>query len=95
MVGEYTRTAEQAWQRVVAKYMIEDARVQPIVTMIAYENWLEFTLRYVADYKQRRSTKDALFTRILEEVDKPGGSVGIAGATLNIEKLAPLEVRLA
>lgn len=45
--------------------MIEDARVEPIVTMVANDNWMEFTVRYVVDYKQRRSTKDLLFNRYL------------------------------
>jgi len=92
--GEYARGAEQAWHGVVRKYLIENARVQPTVTMTANPNWIEFTLRYVVDYKARRSTKDLLFTRILEEIDKVSDRVGIAAATLNIEKLAPLDVRV-
>lgn len=66
-----------------------------MVLMIANENWIEFTLRYVVDYKARRTTKDRLFVRILEEIDKIPNRVGIAASTLNIEKLAPLEVRLS
>ena len=50
--------------------------------------------RYVVDYKNRRSTRDRLFTRILEEIDKVPDKVGIAASTLNIEKLAPLEIRI-
>jgi len=94
VVGEYARTAGSAWQHVVKKYMIEDATVEPTVTLIANQNWIEFTLRYVVDYKQRRATKDRLFTRVLEEIDQTHDRVGIAAATLNIEKLAPLEIRL-
>ena len=63
--------------------------------MIANEKWIEFTLRYVVDYKTRRTTKDRLFVRILEEIDKAPDQVGIAAATQNIEKLAPLEVRIS
>ena len=36
---------------------------------------MEFTLRYIVDYKRRRITKDRLFTRILEEVDQTNGRV--------------------
>lgn len=50
-------------------------------------------MRYVVDYKLRRVTKDRLFTRILEEIDQVSDRVGIAAATLNIEKLALLEVK--
>lgn len=45
VVGEYARNARQAWKDAVAKYMIEDARVDPVVTMVANQNWIEFTLR--------------------------------------------------
>lgn len=72
--------------------MIEDARVDPAVTLVANENWIELTLRYIVDYKLRRATKDRLFTRILEEIDQSGNRVGIAAATLNIEKMPPLSV---
>ncbi|MEZ5288227.1 MAG: mechanosensitive ion channel [Vicinamibacterales bacterium] len=94
VVGDYAREAEGAWREIVRKFLIEDATVTPTVTMAANENWVELTLRYAVGYKARRSTKDRLFTRILEEVDATDGRVGIAAAALNIEKLAPLDVRL-
>jgi small-conductance mechanosensitive channel len=94
VVGEYTKGAQKAWKPMTQKYLIEPASVQPTVSMIANENWIEFTLRYVTDYKLRRSTKNRLFTHILDEIDRNADRVGIAAATLNIEKLAPIEVRL-
>lgn len=95
VVGDYAQAAKKAWGPVTRRYLIEDAALEPMTTMQANANWVEFTLRYVVDYKARRSTKDRLFTRILEEIDKSDDKVGIAAATLNIEKLAPIEVRLA
>jgi len=92
VVGEYARGARKAWGDVVSKYLIDDARVDPVVTMAANQNWIEFTLRYVVDYKMRRGTKDRIFTRILEEIDKTDDQVGIAASTLNIEKMPPLSV---
>ncbi len=95
VVGDYSRDAEAAWRGVVKKFMIEDAVVAPTVTLAANENWIELTLRYVVDYQRRRGTKDKLFTRILQEVDATDGRVGIAAATLNIEKVPSLDVRIA
>lgn len=94
VVGEYAQKAQLAWGPMTKKYLIEPASVQPAVTMTANQDWIEFTLRYVTDYKLRRSTKDSLFSRILEEIDRNAALVGIAAATLNIEKHAPIEVRL-
>lgn len=40
-----------------------------MVTAVATDNWMAFTLRYVVDYRARRRAKDALFRRIIEEID--------------------------
>ena len=95
IVGDYVQQAEQAWVPITQRFLIEAASVRPTTTIIANHNWIEFTLRYVVDYRVRRSIKDRLFTRILEEIDKTADQVGIAASTLNIEKVAPLEVRLS
>jgi small-conductance mechanosensitive channel len=94
VVGDYARAAEQAWEPITRRYLIEKASVLPMVTLVANQNWLEFTLRFVVDYKARRSTRDRLFVRLLEEIDRTDGRVGIAASTLNIEKVAPLDVML-
>ena len=95
VAGDYARSAEKAWEPITRRYLIEKAAVEPMVLMLANENWIEFTLRDVVDYKARRTTKDRLFVRILEEINKIPSQVGIAASTLNIEKLAPLEVRIS
>ncbi len=95
VVGQYARDAEAAWRAMVRKFLIEDAPVAPVVTLQANQNWIELTLRYVVDYKRRRGTRDRLFTRVLEEIDAAEGRVGIAASTLNIEKMPPLEIRVA
>ncbi len=93
-LGDYARGASQAWSRLVQRFAIEDARVEPMVTLVANDNWVEFTLRYVVEYKRRRLTKDALFTRILAEFDATAGAVGIASATFHLVEAPPLEVRV-
>jgi small-conductance mechanosensitive channel len=78
VVGDYVPYANTAWEKIVSKYMIENAKTEPMVTLSANDNWMEFTVRYVVDYKKRRSTKDRLFTRILEEFDKTDGRTAVA-----------------
>jgi small-conductance mechanosensitive channel len=87
VAGEYTRFASQAWQSLVKKFAIEDARVEPLVSLVLDENWMTYTLRYVVDFKRRRSTKDALFNRILEEIEKASGRVSIASSSQEISFL--------
>jgi hypothetical protein len=61
---------------------------------VANDNWIEFTLRYVVDYKSRRLTRDRLFTRLLEEIDATGGRVAIASATFHLVEAPVVDVRL-
>jgi hypothetical protein len=56
----------------------------------ANNNWMEFTIRYVVDYKKRRTTKDQVFTKILGEVDKTNGRIPIASTTLHIVEFTVL-----
>jgi small-conductance mechanosensitive channel len=94
VAGDYAIGARDAWKSVVGRYLVEDERVEPMVTVIANDNWIEFTVRYVVDYKRRRITKDQLFTRILEEFDGTGGRVAIASTTIQIVETPAFDVRL-
>jgi small-conductance mechanosensitive channel len=94
VVGDYAVHARAAWKGVVERYVIEHERVEPMVTLIANDNWMEFTVRYVVDYKRRRITKDQIFARILEELDKTGGRVAIASTTIHIVETPAFDVRL-
>jgi small-conductance mechanosensitive channel len=89
LVGEYAGFAEEAWEELVRKYRIEDARVAPMVSLTADANWMTFTLRYVVDYKKRRTTKDELFFHIVEEIEKTNGRVRIASSAMEITMLEP------
>lgn len=94
VVGDYSSKAEIAWKGIVRKFLIEDASVSPMVTLVANDNWIEFTLRFVVDYKLRRITKDRLFTRILEEIDLTNGRVAMASATFELVGAPALDIRL-
>ncbi|MDJ0800457.1 MAG: mechanosensitive ion channel [Calothrix sp. MO_167.B12] len=94
VVGEYIPIARTNWQRMVHKYLIEDARIEPAVTLMPNDNWIEFTLRYVVDYKKRRGKKDELFSRILDEIDKTEDRVAVASTTVHLVQTPILDVRL-
>ena len=94
-VGDYVRYASESWKGVVDKYRIEDARVDPVITMSFDENWMVFTLRYVVDFKLRRTTKDKLFTGILRGFDASEGRVSIASSSteINLTDVPALDIR--
>ncbi len=90
----FTESVRSAWSAMVRKYLLENAGVQPQVTLALTDNWMEFTLRYVVDVKTRRSTKDELYLRILEEFERAGDQARIASSTVQLVQVPPLQVRL-
>ncbi len=94
VLGDYAKRAGAGWGKVVKAYRIENASVDPMVTMTADQNWMEFTLRYIVDYKMRRSTKDQLWVRILDAFARTNGQVAMAGATLYVTT-PPLDVNVS
>lgn len=94
VTGEYISSAKQQWHKMTDKYLIEDARIEPIVTLIANDNWMQFTIRYPVSYKKRRIKKDQLFTRILDEFENTNGRVVFASATFELVEAPTINVRL-
>lgn len=66
------------------KFRVEEARVEPAVTLVFDENWITFTLRYIVDYKRRQTTKDVISTQIVEEIAQTEGKVKIAASSIQI-----------
>ena len=75
VTGEHARRLKGEWRAMTDKYMLENARLEPMVTVCMKEGWAEYTLRYVVDYKQRRSTKDQISLLILGCIEQSEGKV--------------------
>jgi len=94
IIGDYSKNALLSWDLMVNKYMIENAQVNPMITITFNENWINFTIRYVVEYKQRRSTKDKFFTNILNEVKNSSGNIEIAYSTLEVSQGNPFNLNV-
>jgi hypothetical protein len=68
--GEYSKDSLLTWQSMTKKFRVENANVNPTVIPSFDEDWITFTLRYVVNYKERRGTKDKIYKRLLEEINK-------------------------
>ena len=93
-VGTYVEKAQNNWKVMTRKYAVEDAVVEPMVFLIANDNWMEFTLRYVVENGKRRGTKDLLYTRILDAISRTHGSVSMASTTIQLVEAPALDIRL-
>jgi small-conductance mechanosensitive channel len=90
---DYAIQSVQAWKQAVNRYRLEEARIDPMITLAATDNWIEFTVRYIVNYRKRRFVRDLLFTRILEEVDKSNNRIRLASATFELTNLPHLDIR--
>jgi len=84
VTGDFSKEAAAIWSIMTKKYRAEHAVTEPMVTLTANDNWIEFTIRYVVDYKRRRVIKDQLFTGILSQVKHSEGKFSLASATLEL-----------
>tara|TARA_R110002124_G_scaffold174286_2_gene341922 strand:- start:934 stop:1833 length:900 start_codon:yes stop_codon:yes gene_type:complete len=84
IVGDLTIQSKEKWNELQLKYRLETAQTEPMVSLVANNEGVVFTLRYVVDYKKRRYTKTALFTKILTEIEKLNGAVKFPSSTVQI-----------
>lgn len=94
VAGDLTQQSKEKWNDLVNKYLLENAQTEPMVTVIANDNWVEFTVRYVVNYRRRRATKNELFMRILTEAEKASFKIKFASATFQLVELPELNVKV-
>ncbi|MDH4058101.1 MAG: mechanosensitive ion channel, partial [Cyclobacteriaceae bacterium] len=94
VTGDFSKEATETWFSMTKKYRVENAKTDPIISLVANDNWIEFTIRYVVEYKKRRITKDLLFTSILNEVNQTDGKIQFASATFELTSLPHLSVNI-
>ena len=95
VLGSYAIESKKSWQDAVRQYKLEDASVEPMITLKLTDNWIEFTARYIVDYRRRRACKNLLFRRFLEAVDTSNEKIRLASATFEVVPGSFLDVRVS
>jgi small-conductance mechanosensitive channel len=95
VAGTISDESIEKWKILQGKYRLEDAQTKPMVSLIANDNWVEFTLRYIVNYKRRRTAKTELFTRILKAVDASEGKIKLASATFHLVEAPEFKVNIS
>jgi small-conductance mechanosensitive channel len=93
ILSEYTANSKSQWKDVVNKYYIEDALVDPTLAITLTDNWIQFNLRYIVDYRKRRFTKHLLNDEIHKEIKKTDGRVILASTTLELVKIPEIQIK--
>ena len=91
-LSEFTTNSKSQWKDVVNKYYIEDALVDPTLAITLTDNWMQFNLRYIVDFKKRRITKHILNDSIRAEIEKTNGKVVLASTTLELIKIPEVKI---
>lgn len=94
IAGDLTELSHEKWLAMQNKYRLEDAQTAPMVSLIANDNWVEYTLRYVVNYKKRRATKTQLFTLLLNRIEATNGEVKFASATFHLVEAPEFTVKM-
>lgn len=94
VAGDLTLRSKEKWISLQNKFRLEDAQTEPMVSLVANDNWVEFTLRYVVSYKKRRATKTELFTQILNKVEATNGQIKFASATFQLVDSPDFKVKI-
>lgn len=91
---ELTEASKQQWHSLQNKYRLEEAQTEPMVSLVANDNWAEYTLRYVVGYKKRRATKTILFTKIMKDIEATNGKVSMVSATFQLVQAPDFNINI-
>ena len=69
VASDLSTELKEDWISLQSRYLLEDALTEPMVSIVINDHNVEFTLRYIVEYKKRRTTKTELFTQILKKVE--------------------------
>ncbi len=84
--------SQEALKELERRYFIGSPDLEPKVFWRLTDNWLELTVRFVADTHGVRALKDAMSRDILAALDE--AKIGIASSTYDIVGMPPIRVQL-
>ena len=91
-LSDFTANSKAQWKEIVNKYYVEDAQVEPTLAITLTDNWVQFNLRYIVNYKKRRITKHELNDSIRKAIESTNGKVTLASTTIELVKIPKIKV---
>jgi small-conductance mechanosensitive channel len=82
--------AKQEFTDMVRRYLVHDTPVEPALYAVMTDNWIEITLRYLVEARQRRAVKGQLHQELLQHFESEP-DITVASATVEIVKFPPLQ----
>lgn len=92
--GGFVEEAREHWAHITRKYLVEHAQIEPMVTYEFNDNWVQYTVRYVVDYRKRRKSRFELCRLILEKFGRYPDRLALASTTFHLVQAPMIDVRL-
>lgn len=94
ITGEHAQRLKGEWRKMTARYLLEDAQLEGMVMLSMKEGWAQYSLRYVVEYKKRRSTKDKICTEVLRAIEGSGGEIRLGAPSFEVASFPSLSVNI-
>lgn len=94
VTGDHVKRLKSEWRKMTDQYMLENARLEPMVSLNMMGDWVEYTLRYVVNYKQRRITKDDICVRILQVVESSKSEISLGSTSFEVSSVPPIDISM-
>ena len=95
---EYTEgfqaLAQAGLGRMASDYRLQETTVEPTIYVVMTDNWIELTLRYVVEARERRQVKALLHEELLRHFQS-APEITVASMTMEIVGLPPLRRAVA
>lgn len=82
--SQYDKEAAVSWENLKKRYKVENASLENQVFLTFNNNSIEIRLRYIVDYRERRATKDKLYSEIIQRFAQEGERLEIATDVLEL-----------
>ena len=87
--GELQADAAARLSKMIDRYPLQQTQVEPAIYMAMTDNWIEITLRYIVDVRERRKIKAQLHRELLGRFETEE-KVTVASMTVEIVGFPPL-----
>ena len=91
--GKLAELGEEALEELERRYLVKREEMEPRIYYRLTDNWVEMSVRFVAESHGVRRLKDAISRDILDGLDKAG--IEIASGTYEVVGMPELKVRVA
>lgn len=82
--GQYSEEAAMDWDKLKRRYKVENASLENQVYLTFNDSKIEVRLRYIVDYRDRRGTKDKLYSEIFKRFKQEGERLELATDLLEL-----------